>query len=107
MAAPRWWGPDGRRKAYWSLLPVAAGVFWAAAILFGFVVTTAVRLLGWPKQYPRQTRFRRCDICGATVRLSANGAAMVHSTKETVNRCRGACGYPSVGLSHVVRLAPD
>jgi hypothetical protein len=96
MAAPRWWGPDGRRKADSWLLHVAAGVLWAGAILFGFLAT-AVRSLGWPNQYPRQTRFRRCDICGATVCLSANGAGMVHSTKETVNRCRGACGYPSVG----------
>jgi hypothetical protein len=96
MAAPRWWGPDGRRMAYWSLLPVAAGVVWVVGILLGFLVT-AVRLLGWPKQYSRLTRFRRCDICGATVCLSANGAELVHSTKETVNRCRGACGYPSVG----------
>ena len=95
MAAPRWWGPDGRRKAYWSLLPVAAGVVWVAAILLGFLVT-AVRLLGWVPPM-RQTRFRRCDICGATVCLSANGAEMVHSTEETVKRCRGACGYPSVG----------
>jgi hypothetical protein len=96
MAAPRWWEPDRRRKANWLML-LAPGLFWAAAILFGFLVTTTVRWLGWPKQYSRQTRFRRCDICGATVCLSANGAEMVHSTKETVNRCRGACGYPSVG----------
>jgi hypothetical protein len=95
MAAPRWHGPDGRRKAYWSLLPVAAGVVWVAAILLGSLVT-AVRLLGWPT-VTRRTRFCRCDICGATVCLSANGAEMVHSTKETVKRCRGACGYPSVG----------
>jgi hypothetical protein len=100
MAAPRWWGPDGRRKADSWLLHVAAGVLWAGAILLGFVITAVHRPV------VRQTRFRRCDICGATVRLSANGAEMVHSTKETVNRCRGACGYPSVGLSHV-RLAPD
>jgi hypothetical protein len=92
--APRWWGPDGRRKVYWSLLPVAAGAFWAAAILLGFLVT-AVQLLGW-SPVMRRTRFRRCDICGATVCLSANGAEMVHSTKETANRCRGACGYPSL-----------
>jgi hypothetical protein len=95
MAAPRWWGLDGRRKAYWSLLPVAAGVVWVAAILLSFLVT-AIQLLGRPTVM-RRTRFRRCDICGATVCLSANGAEMVHSTKETVNRCRGACGYPSVG----------
>jgi hypothetical protein len=95
MAVPRWWGPDGRRKAYWSLLPAAAGVVWVAAILLGFLVT-AVRLLGRPT-VTRRTRLRRCDICGAIVCLSANGAEMVHSTKETVKRCRGACGYPSVG----------
>ncbi len=95
MAAPRWWGPDGRRMAYWSLPPVAAGVVWAAAILLGFLVT-ALQFLGWPTVM-RRTRFRRCDICGATVCLSANGAEMMHSTKDTVNRCRGACGYPSVG----------
>jgi hypothetical protein len=94
MAVPRWCGPDGRRKANWSVL-LAAGVLWAAAILLGFLVT-AVRLLGW-SPVMRQTRFRRCDICGAAVCLSANGAEMVHSTKETVNRCWGACGYPSVG----------
>jgi hypothetical protein len=84
-----------RRKASWSVL-LAAGVIWAAAILFGFLAT-AVRLLGWPKQYSRRTHFRRCDICGATVCLSANSDKMVHSTKETVTRCRGACGYSSVG----------
>ncbi len=85
-------------------------------ICLGFLV--AVQLLGWRAVIPRQhvsrfppehpihrlnrgertverylrSRFRRCDICGARVHLSADGAEMVHSTKETVNRCRGASG---------------
>jgi hypothetical protein len=82
---------DGRRKADSWLLPVAAGMLWAAAILLGFLISAVHRPV------MRQTRFRRCDICGATVRLSTNGAEMVHRAKETVNRCRGACGYLSVG----------
>jgi hypothetical protein len=83
---------DGRRKAYWSLLPVAAGVVLVAAIFLAL----AVRMFCWPTG-KRRAHFRRCDICGAVVCLSANGDKMVHSTKETVIRCRGACGYPSVG----------
>ena len=59
MAAPRWWVPDGRRKANWSVL-LATGVIWIAAILFGFLVTV-LRSLGW-SPVMRQTRFRRCDV---------------------------------------------